>query len=142
MLGAAIMGSLVGLAIGIGIHTGLALVAGATMANFTALVAARRGGVAIRRGSSGVSWELLPFVFGVLVLATALARAGARCEAHLPGGTWRLEPLGPAGRGGPLAHRLEAIADALAADIRRCLQGQVVLAHQDLTTAAPIRPVE
>ncbi len=34
-------------------------------------------GVELRRIGSGVSWELLPFVFGVLVLATALARAGA-----------------------------------------------------------------
>ena len=33
-------------------------------------------GVALANIARGVSWELLPFVFGVLVLATALARAG------------------------------------------------------------------
>ena len=39
---------------------------------------------AARRSSRGVSWELVPFVFGVLVLATALARAGVTDElAHL-----------------------------------------------------------
>ncbi len=37
-------------------------------------------GVALPRITSGVSWELLPFVFGVLVLATALARAGATAQ--------------------------------------------------------------
>jgi arsenical pump membrane protein len=45
----------------------------------TALVctlAAVRRGIALRRIAGGVSWELLPFVFGVLVMATALARAG------------------------------------------------------------------
>jgi arsenical pump membrane protein len=35
-----------------------------------------RHGVALPRVAAGVSWELLPFVFGVLVLATALSRAG------------------------------------------------------------------
>jgi len=40
------------------------------------LLAARAGGVALPRISLGVSWELLPFVFGVLVLATALSHAG------------------------------------------------------------------
>ena len=45
----------------------------------TALVctlAAVRSGVELGRIAGGVSWELLPFVFGVLVLATALSRAG------------------------------------------------------------------
>ena len=40
------------------------------------LVAAASKGVALPRIVRGVSWELVPFVFGVLVLATALARAG------------------------------------------------------------------
>ena len=38
--------------------------------------AAVHGRVAPRRIAAGVSWELLPFLFGVLVLATALARVG------------------------------------------------------------------
>jgi arsenical pump membrane protein len=45
----------------------------------TALVcvaAAGRQGVAAGKIARGVSWELLPFLFGVLVLATALSRAG------------------------------------------------------------------
>ncbi|MBA3396045.1 MAG: hypothetical protein H0T89_25675 [Deltaproteobacteria bacterium] len=37
-------------------------------------------GVALRRIAGGVSWELVPFLFGVLVLATALARAGLTAE--------------------------------------------------------------
>jgi arsenical pump membrane protein len=41
-----------------------------------AVAVARASGVAIRRVAAGVSWELVPFVLGVLVLATALARAG------------------------------------------------------------------
>jgi arsenical pump membrane protein len=40
------------------------------------MLAAVRSGVPIQRIAGGVSWELLPFVFGVLVMATALARAG------------------------------------------------------------------
>jgi arsenical pump membrane protein len=40
----------------------------------------RTRGVPLTAIASGVSWELLPFVFGVLVLATALARAGATAE--------------------------------------------------------------
>ncbi|MBS1120872.1 MAG: arsenic transporter [Deltaproteobacteria bacterium] len=32
--------------------------------------------VSVRRISAGISWELVPFLFGVLVVATALARAG------------------------------------------------------------------
>jgi arsenical pump membrane protein len=38
-------------------------------------VAVHRG-VALRAVARGVSWELVPFLFGVLVLATTLARAG------------------------------------------------------------------
>jgi arsenical pump membrane protein len=34
------------------------------------------GGVRLPRIAAGISWELVPFLFGVLVLATALARAG------------------------------------------------------------------
>lgn len=41
-----------------------------------AVAAARVGGAPIRRVAAGVSWELVPFVFGMLVLAAALARAG------------------------------------------------------------------
>ena len=40
-------------------------------------VAAWRGGVPLRRIAGDVSWELLPFLLGVLVLATAFSRAGA-----------------------------------------------------------------
>jgi arsenical pump membrane protein len=40
------------------------------------VAAALEGGVTPLRVAAGVSWELLPFVFGVLVLATALSRAG------------------------------------------------------------------
>ncbi len=40
-------------------------------------IAAQRGGVSFGRIASGVSWELLPFLFGVLVMATAASRAGA-----------------------------------------------------------------
>jgi len=52
----------------------------AAIAAAACVVAARAGGVAFDRISAGVSWELLPFLFGVLVLATALARAGATAE--------------------------------------------------------------
>jgi arsenical pump membrane protein len=38
---------------------------------------ARTSGVSLRRVAAGVSWELVPFVLGMLVLATALSRAGA-----------------------------------------------------------------
>jgi arsenical pump membrane protein len=38
---------------------------------------AQRGGVPVTAILRGVSWELFPFVFGVLVLATAASRAGA-----------------------------------------------------------------
>jgi arsenical pump membrane protein len=43
-------------------------------------VVAHRGGVPIAKIARGVSWELFPFVFGVLVLATAASRAGATAE--------------------------------------------------------------
>lgn len=43
-------------------------------------VATVHRGVAPRRIVGGVSWELVPFLFGVLVLATALARAGVTTE--------------------------------------------------------------
>jgi arsenical pump membrane protein len=45
------------------------------------VVVARHRGVSLRAIGSGVSWELVPFLFGVLILATALARAGL--TAHL-----------------------------------------------------------
>lgn len=41
-----------------------------------AVAVTRVSGASLRRVAAGVSWELVPFVFGVLVLATALARAG------------------------------------------------------------------
>jgi len=47
----------------------------ATAALACVAIALHRG-VAVRGLASGVSWELVPFLFGVLVLATALARAG------------------------------------------------------------------
>jgi len=49
----------------------------AAPAAIIAVTVARTAGVPLRRVAAGVSWELVPFVFGVLVLATALARAGA-----------------------------------------------------------------
>lgn len=53
------------------------------------IAVAMSGGVRLPRIASGISWELLPFLFGVLVLATALARAGvtdalASLYAHSP----------------------------------------------------------
>ncbi|HUS29233.1 MAG TPA: ArsB/NhaD family transporter [Kofleriaceae bacterium] len=50
----------------------------AVPAALVCLVAAR--GVGIGRISRGVSWELLPFVLGVLLLATALSRVGVTAE--------------------------------------------------------------
>jgi arsenical pump membrane protein len=50
----------------------------AVPAALVCLVAARSAG--LRNISRGVSWELLPFVFGVLLLATALAHAGVTSE--------------------------------------------------------------
>jgi arsenical pump membrane protein len=40
-------------------------------------IAAVRGGVPVTAIARGVSWELFPFLFGVLVLATGASRAGA-----------------------------------------------------------------
>lgn len=57
------------------------------------MLAASRDRVPLASVIKGISWELLPFVFGVLVLATALSRAGvteglaalyARAHAPLP----------------------------------------------------------
>jgi arsenical pump membrane protein len=48
----------------------------AAPAGLAAIAAARLGGVRARRIAAGVSWELVPFVLGVLVLAAALARGG------------------------------------------------------------------
>jgi arsenical pump membrane protein len=52
----------------------------ATAAAFATGIARARG-VRLPAIARGVSWELFPFLFGVLVLATALARAGL--TAHL-----------------------------------------------------------
>ncbi len=46
-------------------------------------------GVSLRAINKGISWELVPFVFGMLVLATAVARSGAaealsQLYAHSP----------------------------------------------------------
>ena len=49
-------------------------------AGLVCVAAAARRGISPVRVSRGVSWELLPFLFGVLVLATALARAGLTRE--------------------------------------------------------------
>ncbi|MBA3463884.1 MAG: hypothetical protein H0T46_28260, partial [Deltaproteobacteria bacterium] len=49
------------------------IAAGAAVAS---CAVALHAGVWLRRIAGGVSWELIPFLFGVLVLATALARAG------------------------------------------------------------------
>jgi arsenical pump membrane protein len=48
----------------------------AATAALICLAAALHRGVAVSRIAGGISWELIPFLFGVLVLATALARAG------------------------------------------------------------------
>ncbi|MEJ7598024.1 MAG: ArsB/NhaD family transporter [Kofleriaceae bacterium] len=50
-----------------------AVAAGAALVS---LAIALHRGARLRAIASGVSWELVPFLFGVLVLATALARAG------------------------------------------------------------------
>jgi arsenical pump membrane protein len=49
----------------------------AATAALACCLAAIRGGVPVRAIARGVSWELVPFLYGVLVLATALANAGA-----------------------------------------------------------------
>lgn len=48
----------------------------AATAALTSTAVAAHARVSIARIAAGISWELLPFLFGVLVLATALARAG------------------------------------------------------------------
>jgi len=48
----------------------------AATAALICLAAALHRGVPVPRIAAGISWELVPFLFGVLVLATALARAG------------------------------------------------------------------
>jgi arsenical pump membrane protein len=55
---------------------GKPLVAVAVPAAIACTIAAYSDGVSPRRVAAGVSWELLPFLFGVLVLATALSHAG------------------------------------------------------------------
>lgn len=52
----------------------------AAVAATLCLAVALHARVPIARISRGVSWELLPFLFGVLVLAAALARAGVADE--------------------------------------------------------------
>ncbi len=49
----------------------------AAVAAIGCVLAARACGVPLGQIAAGVSWELMPFLFGVLVLATALARVGA-----------------------------------------------------------------
>jgi arsenical pump membrane protein len=44
------------------------------------LATAIHRGIAMPQIARGISWELVPFLFGVLVLATALARAGATAQ--------------------------------------------------------------
>ncbi len=48
----------------------------AATAAILSVVVALRAGAAPRALAGGISWELLPFLYGVLVVATALARAG------------------------------------------------------------------
>jgi arsenical pump membrane protein len=67
-------GSIVAYPILAGFHQPLWTVAVPTALICT--VATTRAGIAVKNIARGVSWELLPFVFGVLVLATALSRAG------------------------------------------------------------------
>jgi arsenical pump membrane protein len=55
---------------------GAPLVTVAVPAAIACTVAAYSDGVSPRQVAAGVSWELLPFLFGVLVLATALSHVG------------------------------------------------------------------
>jgi arsenical pump membrane protein len=57
---------------------------------------ARRDGVAVSEIFSDVSWELVPFVFGMFVLATALARAGITEDLHTAytGSPWPMATVG------------------------------------------------
>lgn len=52
----------------------------AATAALLALATTLHRGASLRRIAGGVSWELVPFLFGVLVLATAVARAGVTAE--------------------------------------------------------------
>ena len=52
----------------------------AALAALACLATALHAGVSPVRIAGGVSWELVPFLFGVLVLAAALARAGVTAE--------------------------------------------------------------
>ncbi len=52
----------------------------AAPASLACALAASRGGVPVAQVARGVSWELLPFLFGVLVMATAASRAGVTDE--------------------------------------------------------------
>src|SRR5262249_33153079 len=48
------------------------------------VIAAWTGGASLARVARGVSWELVPFLYAILVLATVLARAGVTDQlAHL-----------------------------------------------------------
>lgn len=60
------------------------------------LGAAVHRGVRVRAVARGVSWELLPFLFGVLVLATALAHAGvtAQLQALYAASPWPQPTVG------------------------------------------------
>jgi arsenical pump membrane protein len=85
------------------------------------VLAALRGGVALVRVSRGVSWELVPFVFGVLVLATALAHAGVTDQlAHLYARS--PAPL-------PTVGVVAAVGSALANNHPMALLHSVALAH-------------
>jgi arsenical pump membrane protein len=75
---AAAAGSLIAYPVLAGLGAPLWVVAAPAACVCTA--AAASGGVSPRRVLGGVSWELLPFLFGVLVLATALSRAGVTRE--------------------------------------------------------------
>jgi len=55
---------------------GMPLVTVAVPAALACAIAAYSDGVSPRHVAAGVSWELLPFLFGVLVLATALSHVG------------------------------------------------------------------
>lgn len=59
-------------------------------------------GVSLVRVAAGVSWELLPFLFGVLVLATAMAHAGltAKLAALYDASPWPQPTIGVVAAGG------------------------------------------
>ncbi|MBA3538931.1 MAG: arsenic transporter, partial [Deltaproteobacteria bacterium] len=64
-------------------------------------VAGRRG-AQLGRVVAGVSWELLPFLLGVLVLATALSRGGVTAELRelYANAAYPLPTIGLVGAGG------------------------------------------